>query len=157
MNDKSHSVKVQALLNYRDFDGTILRTVKNDLSLEPGSSQQFYSEDLPDSSAKQDQFLELILQSDKGEEISRNVLFLDVPRMCSMKDTDVKMRWIEGGDATMGRIELTCQKPAFYVYLTGKPGNRVSDNGFHLMPGEVKVIECQKDEQMTLTHLRQTY
>jgi beta-mannosidase len=162
MNDKGHSVKARAVLNYRNFKGEIIQTLTRDLDLEPRSSKQFYSADLPEESRRQHEFLEMKMEWETGT--TGNVLLFDVPRMCSLEIADVSLKERESESGLSRTIELTTDKPAFYLYLTCPKGGSFSDNGFHLMPGEIKVVDYSPGngsqgrlEDVKLTHLRQSY
>jgi beta-mannosidase len=162
MNDKSQPVNARAILNFRNFQGEIVRTLERELILEAATSQQFYCEDLPGDSERQKEFLELILESEGGT--SRNILLLQLPRMCSLEKAEVKMSLPVSKIGGNQQIELTTDKPAFYIYIRGEKGDIFSDNGFHMIPGEKKIIEFTPSdaerkslEDLELTHLRQTY
>ncbi|MDC7234339.1 MAG: glycoside hydrolase family 2 protein [Spirochaetales bacterium] len=156
VNDKALKINGTARLIFRNFEGKELRRVEQNLSLEAGSARQFYTEDLEDETIRQNSYLELIFET--GDHTVRNTLFLDVPRMCSLKEADVQMK-IEG-DGQERTIELSADKPVFFVELRGNTGDFFSDNGFHLGAGETKVIRHSVKGEYAppeLTHLRNSY
>lgn len=160
VNDRAEDIKAKAKLIFRNFSGEVLRTVEKELDLKAGSAQQFYTEELEDEKSRQNSYLELVLETEK--ETHKNTLFLHVPRMCSLEEADVQMKVnkIENGGSKY-TIELKTDKPAFYIHLRGQKGDVFSDNGFHMGPGETKVIDFSPaDEKVIepeLTHLRKSY
>ncbi|MBF9016478.1 MULTISPECIES: glycoside hydrolase family 2 protein [unclassified Oceanispirochaeta] len=160
VNDRAEDIKAKARLIFRNFSGEILRTVEKELDLKAGSAQQFYTEELEDEKSRQNSYLELVLETEK--ETLKNTLFLHVPRMCSLEEADVQMKVnsIENGESKY-TIELKTDKPAFFIHLRGQKGDVFSDNGFHMGPGEIKVIDFSPaDEKVIdpeLTHLRKSY
>ncbi len=157
VNDRAFDVKAKASLIFRDFSGRALRTIEKELILKAGSSIRFYTEDLEDEKTRQNSYLELVL--DAEGEISRECFFLDVPRMCSLEETDIRMS-IKGSGRER-QIILESSKPAFFVYLRGQTGDIFSDNGFYLPAGERKVIDFtpadENSAEVAVSHLRGTY
>jgi len=147
----------KAILNFRNFKGTIIRTIEKELTISGASSLQFYNEPVLGEKEGQDQFLELIFRT--GEVERRNVLFLQVPRMCSLEHADVVMKIDKTSEGNT--LVLTTDKPAFFVYLSSKEKGEFSDNGFHLLPGEEKKVKfvpaTTGGEHFEMTHLKQTY
>ena len=136
MNDHPTSHDTEVLINFRRFDGSLARSFKRTISLPPGSAEMVYEEELNDKTDRRNEFVELSLIS--GEEKLRNVVFLDLPRMCNIEKAEIEMEISESGEEKI--INLYSDKPAFHLYLTGEKGEHFSDNGFHLMPGENKRI-----------------
>ncbi len=157
MNDHHQSRKAEAVVNFRRFNGEITRSLKRDLTLSPASVQTVLEEELTAQTDCQNEFVELILTS--GGREYRNIVFLDVPRMCRLADADVFMELSGTEDRRI--ISLSSSLPAFHIYLTGAKGDSFSDNGFHLMPGETRQIEWDSPfpgaSPPELTHLRKSY
>lgn len=157
VNDNAREIKAKAKLIFRSFRGEVLRTLTQDLTLKAGSALQFYSEELEDEKTRQNSYLELVLETE--EETLRNILFLHVPRMCHLEEADVQMKIT--GTSRDRKIELSTDKPVFFVHLRGAKGDRFSDNGFYLGRGETKVIDFTSEDggfsEPGLTHLRQCY
>jgi len=157
MNDLQKEISGTAILNFRDFKGKVVRTVEKDVAIPAGSSLQFHSEPLQDEKTRQNLFVELIFRTSEFER--KNVLFLHVPRMCSLENAEVVMEIRKSSEKQ--EIELKTDKPVFFVYLTSEENGEFSDNGFHLMPGDKKTIiytpAGEGQGNIELTHLRKTY
>ncbi len=161
INDKPESVKAAYRLNFRSFDGSLKRELTGNLSLEAGSALQILEEDLCSEEERRGEFLELILE--REDETLRNFLFLHVPRMCDLQASCISRKVRSDGEEY--ELILTCDRPAFFTYLTaGIPGH-FSDNGFLLMPEEKKIVrfipapsgDKNKKPEFRVTHLRETY
>jgi beta-mannosidase len=159
INDNPESVKASYRLNFRSFDGTLKRELIGNLMLEAGSAQKILEENCADEEERRGEFLELILETEK--ETIRNFLFLHVPRMCDLQESRIEQKVYREGEEY--ELTLSCDKPAFFTYLTaGMPGH-FSDNGFLLMPDEKKTVRFtpadsgKGEPEFRMTHLRETY
>ncbi len=156
---------VNAVLQVRDFSGTIMFEETIDHSAPAGAAHLVKKYEVPELTAEPAAgFLEMTLQAN-GETIARNTHFFTEYKRCTLQAPNIEVRVSDGVDGPS--VALSAARPAFFVSLfaEGLDGT-FSDNCITLVPGEQRVLTFQGSDSigapelekaLTLYHLRGTY
>ncbi len=76
--------------------------------------------------------------------ISSNLVLFARPKHLNLADPDIDVAVQPAGNGSY-RVELTARRPALWVWVTLPGGAALSDNFFHLRPGEPKILTVTPD------------
>ena len=156
VNDTFEPVRGTLVYKIRRFDGEVIAEETQELSVAPESSvraalvappaaaeKPIAASDLHQPAPAGSYFVEAVFtpETSDGEPITA-VALSAVPKRCELQRCEVTATPREvsgsGGDV---EIELRGDRPAFFIALEVEdPLVRFSDNGFHLMPDEPRMI-----------------
>lgn len=158
LNDTPQLLSGTLTLELRRFDGSIVERSQIDVQAPADLPLEIKAMELP--AQAESVFLDLSFESADGLLRRRRQHFFAPPQSCELEEAKLHMqvRYEEGKHF----IHLSSDKPAFYIQLEGPDGSNFSDNGFHLMPGENRLLEFPfhrelSIEDFTLRDLRSSY
>ncbi len=152
----------KALVRLYDFDGNLMETILDqNIRLRGNAVGEVLRFAVPDN--KEACFCDVeFLCPGQSKKQCRAQHFFTFPRNCELQQAEIQAD-ISYRDE-VNYVELQSDKPAFYFYCSLKEGNfcNFSDNGFHLLPGEKRVISLPYPRQLEVAelhfqHLRTTY
>ncbi len=146
VNDGIEAWAGKLSLRLRKFDGSVVAEFASEAAIPGESSVALLSLEIAALPCKAEEaFLEAELElrpaGDRGKTVGREVrralAFLTEPKRCSLPDPRLVASVVAGKGGP--ELVLRCDKPAFYV-APSVEGGRFDDSGFHLMPGEERVL-----------------
>ena len=147
-----------------DFSGKVLKRASRKVDLSANSSREVYGCTLDQWGTPEERtesFLLLSLKDGKRKEIARHLCYFVPTKELKLPETVIrkKVKYTERG------CEVTLSSPVLakdvFIEIPVQ-GARFSDNFFDLLPGEKRVVtiespEIQRDEEITVKHIRETY
>ncbi len=86
--------------------------------------------------------------------ISENISTFVPPKHLNLKAPDTTFKISSGHNGKEYQIRISCARPGFLSWIDlGKLDGKLSDNYFALMPGRVKIINLQLDEDSSIENL----
>ncbi len=142
-NDTATTLRGRFALDFLSFSGALKESQTQAATLKAEAATRLASIELSTLSfAPRERFLRVGFHS--GDLAVDNELFLAYPKECELLDPEIRMeiRGAEGEpDGTAFTVELSAERPAFYVALdAGATPGRFDDNCFTLIPGRAKVV-----------------
>jgi beta-mannosidase len=139
VNDTRREVSGTLEVRFLDFAGRSRREETRAVRLAAEGCTPLGAWALESLPARREElFLSLRLAHPEGA--SENELFLAPPKRCELADPGLRIA-ARTGAGQAGSLELSCDRPAFYVHLEA-PGHsgRFSDSCFTLLPGRTRVV-----------------
>ena len=147
-----------------DFSGKVLKRASRKVDLPANSSREVYGCTLDQWGTPEERtesFLLLSLKDGKRKEVARHICYFVPTKELKLPETIIrkKVKYTERG------CEVTLSSPVLakdvFIEIPVQ-GARFSDNFFDLLPGEKRVVtiespEIQRDEEITVKHIRETY
>ena len=159
LNDLAETVDAEVTAEFWSFDGRILQSKTQKISLAPDSVTDWGGGALAASNVKEPSFLVLTLKTKYGA--FQNDWMFDYYKTYDLADANV-MTTFDGF-----KVKFSTDKPAFFVWANAKGiRGEFSDNSFTLLPGRPAEIRfmpkgnVSPDEfkrAFSVTHLRMTY
>jgi beta-mannosidase len=144
LNDDERPRRGTLCLRFFDFAGQVRHQVKEEVELPAEAATPLASIALGQLPASAEELF-LALRFESGELLVENELFLCPPKRCSLQDPG--LRWSLTGEENEPCVELTAERPAFYVSLdSGDLRGTFSDNLFTLLPGDTRRIGFAEEE-----------
>ena len=171
VSDLQKDVTLNLTVNFRTFDGTVLKSEQRSAVLPAGCSLELGTLDVPEEKAGKPEeiFCEIHSSPDpaiNNGEVLECVHFFAPAKNCELVDPGLLME-ISSSGKTEIVIQISAEKPAFHVVLdTAGLAGRFSDNDFAVMPNENKVIRffsdlpCSEEEfrkKLSVTDLYKSY
>lgn len=171
VSDLLVDVTLKIMVEYRMFDGTLLRSEQRTAQLPAGVSLDLGTIEIPEEKREtpEEVFCEICSAPDpainSGEPLRCTYFFVPAKK-CELSEPGLQCRVTAEKDGSFA-IRLQAEKPAFHVVLdlTGISG-RFSDNDFSVMPQENRIIHfvpdspCSKKEllaHLTILDLYKSY
>jgi beta-mannosidase len=159
---QSRNISVKAVVY--DFNCNVLQTWHFETEIKAGSSKKLKTVKLDKLDFELNEAF-LYIETSAGERVHANTHFFAPYKACELPEVDIKSRVSRDKDGF--RIELCCDKPAFFTMLES-PGIKgvFSDNSITLLPGQKNVLFFVPDQKanigkfeqsLTIKHLRQSY
>ena len=159
---KAQYFQVKALVY--DFSGKELRSWSFETETGARSSKKLEVLELEKSGFKKNEAF-MMLETSAANKTHINTHFFAPCKNCELPESHIKAKVI--GDGAALKVELSCDKPAFFVTLE-TPGIKgiFEDNSITLLPGKQIVIEFlpkqstsirELEKALTVKHLRETY
>jgi beta-mannosidase len=166
VNDTRRAVTTRLEAGFLDFSGRPRLEEARELTLPAEAATPLGSRSLASLPARPEElFLSLRLAHEGG--VSENELFLCAPKRCELQDPGLRAAVRRSAEGP--QVELSAERPAFYVHLEA-PGlaGRFADSCFTLLPGRPRVVdflpaagrpvdEAQLSQALRVRHLRATY
>jgi len=146
LNDARETAKLEGKVSWINWHGEVLKEWTVHTTVEADGNQhiwEFSKKELnPDIG-----FLHI---SFNQEEIESS-WFSELPKNLPLENSDIEIK------ITANQIELTSDKPAFYVHLEHDGQGRFSDSSFTLLANQPKVIEYIGDDRATMAETLRVY
>jgi len=144
-NQRLDAVDAAVTWSVVDTDGAVLLEKSAPVSLGPQSGAYVADIDcvpLLETRMPHD-LLICAVCTEKGLVVSRNVATIARPKHLSLADPG--LAWKAGSDKAGVYVDLTCEKPALYVWLwLEKDDAWFDDNALHLFPGETRRVRIRR-------------
>jgi beta-mannosidase len=162
LNDTAEKVDGKLTLEYLSYDGRTLSGTVSGLAVSPDTAVEAGA-----FTPRKDAFLLMTLETAHG--IYRNDWHFDYWKNVPLESAKVDFRVLErkGGGMSPIRVEISTDKPAFYVWLNAEGvAGEFSDNCFTLLPGRPVTVEFTPKksvsdktflERLTVTDLEKTF
>jgi len=148
VNDHRHAVEGALTLTLQTVDGQTITQDTHTVKVGPNGAEHVASVDLaPAEGAREDAFLHVLFQPGAAGEPVENILLLAEPKDLRLADPGLSVRVDSLNEGTL-QITVTAQRFASYVWLRRADNMplALSDNFFHLRPGETREIVVEKDD-----------
>jgi beta-mannosidase len=90
-----------------------------------------------------------------GERVSDNLVLFARPKYLSLLPPEIQSSVRQTGERRF-EVDLTASHPALWVWLSTPDGEfTYSDNFFHLLPGQSRVVEIFCEQDVTASELKQ--
>ena len=161
VSDLLMDVMLQLKIEYRTFDGTVLKVEERREELPAGYSRKLGALIVPEEKKEklEEIFCEIYSSPDplvnQGEPLRCTHFFVPA-KSCELFDPQLQVQ-ISGKGQEAFEIQICAGKPAFHVVLdtNGLPG-RFSDNDFSVMPCEKRLIKFFPERPCTEKELQQS-
>jgi beta-mannosidase len=123
-------------INLRDFAGKVLETLTEPATIAPNGVWK--SQKTLTVTERTDAFVHAVFTGEDGTLLAENTQFLAEPKDLALPKSKINVSFSEISEDS---ITLTSQSLAAFVWarFTGEKVT-LSDNGFHLLPGETKTV-----------------
>ncbi len=171
VSDLQKDVTLNLTVNFRTFDGTVVKSEQRSAVLPAGRSLNLGTLDVPAENAGNCEEIFCEIHSSPDPEINNGealtcVHFFAPAKKCELVDPGLQIKTTSAGKDEI-EIQLSAEKAAFHVVLdTTELSGRFSDNDFAVMPGENKIIRFFSDlpcsekefrEKLSVTDLYSSY
>lgn len=156
-SDKNESLKGTALIYFKDFLGNTLSSKEMEYVLQPQESKLIIELPLnyyiPKTMEKEEVFV--VLESEVNGERIENLHFFTPLKHCPLQKATLRINTAIIENKI--RIKIESDIPAFFVWLNaGKTAGIFSDNGFFILPGQIKEVDFQLDEHKNLRKIAES-
>ncbi|WP_432797142.1 beta-mannosidase [Poriferisphaera sp. WC338] len=161
VNDRSEGVAGKLQVRIMDFDGKVVWKSDQEVNLKAGSTKKFMTmavKELPLESHECFAVMSLRVKGKKTGRVyrSENTHWFTEYKRCEIASAKIKTT-VTGGKSGVFRIQLTTDKPAFFVDVSVKGvAGQMSDNSFTLLPSEPKVLVFKVDQATKLNEVKKT-
>ena len=159
LNDFAETVDAEVTAEFWSFDGRILQSKTQKVSLAPDSVTDWGGGILAASDVKELSFLVMTLKTKYG--VFQNDWMFDYYKTYNLAEANVTTTFDDF------KVTLSTDKPAFFVWVNAKGvRGEFSDNSFTLLPNRpVEIVFTPKGKSLpdefkrafSITHLRMTY
>lgn len=138
-----------------DLEGQIARDGELEVTIPPCRNTRAATLDLSDSIAQSGGrdalvWLELWIN---GERVSDNLVLFARPKHLNLLPSEIQSSVRQTGERRF-EVDLTASHPALWIWLSTPDGEcTYSDNFFHLLPGQPKVVEIVCEQDVTANEL----
>ncbi|MFA0745259.1 MAG: hypothetical protein LASZOEIN_002069 [Candidatus Fervidibacter sp.] len=156
VNDYLEPIQGEIVVKVQDICGNVIWQHRESLSVEPNSSRQVMTVNLPKNfdPCKHLVSAEFYLSGDKGEPVSYDALFLAPYKHILLPEADVAVEIEGSGEAFTLRACSDVFVKGLWFWVEGDPDTIFSDNAFDLLPGMRRQISLRPSQPLTLRELK---